>query len=92
MCRLFLLGNGPWGMSGVPYGMPQNRVYCSQGGLPKRPNFQPFQMEYEAIFTFVDECDRRIRAAHRQLEKTSEENAKTTNLVSLPAIRFNLTD
>ena len=40
-------------------------------------------MEYEAnIFAFVDECDRRIRAAHRRLEKTPEENAKTTNLVS----------
>ncbi|KAJ2929979.1 hypothetical protein H1R20_g7083, partial [Candolleomyces eurysporus] len=39
-------------------------------------------MEYEAnIFAFVDECDRRIRAAHRRLEKTPEENAKTTNLM-----------
>lgn len=40
------------------------------------------QREYENnIFQFVDECDRRIRAAHRRLEKTPEENAKTTNLV-----------
>ena len=39
-------------------------------------------MEYESnIFAFVDECDRRIRAAHRRLEKTPEENAKTTNLM-----------
>lgn len=46
--------------------------------------FNRFQMEYESnIFTFVDECDRRIRAAHRRLEKTPEENAKTTNLVRL---------
>jgi hypothetical protein len=44
--------------------------------------FNRFQMEYESnIFTFVDECDRRIRSAHRRLEKTPEENAKTTNLV-----------
>jgi len=40
------------------------------------------QREYENnIFQFVDECDRRIRAAHRRLEKTPEENAKTTNLM-----------
>jgi len=40
------------------------------------------QKEYENnIFQFVDECDRRIRAAHRRLEKTPEENAKTTNLM-----------
>jgi hypothetical protein len=44
--------------------------------------FSKFQLEYEQnIFAFVDECDRRIRAAHRRLEKTPEENAKTTNLV-----------
>ncbi|KIK98717.1 hypothetical protein PAXRUDRAFT_823567 [Paxillus rubicundulus Ve08.2h10] len=46
------------------------------------PVFARFQMEYESnIFAFVDECDRRIRAAHRRLEKTPEENAKTTNLM-----------
>jgi len=51
---------------------------------PSDPIFNRFQMEYEAnIFAFVDECDRRIRAAHRRLEKTPEENAKTTNLVRL---------
>ncbi|EIN07259.1 small nuclear ribonucleo protein [Punctularia strigosozonata HHB-11173 SS5] len=49
---------------------------------PSDPIFQRFQMEYESnIFSFVDECDRRIRAAHRRLEKTPEENAKTTNLM-----------
>jgi hypothetical protein len=49
---------------------------------PDDPIFQKFQAEYEAnIFQFVDECDRRIRAAHRRLEKTPEENAKTTTLV-----------
>lgn len=52
---------------------------------PQNPIFSKFQMEYEAnIFSFVDECDRRIRSAHRRLEKTPEENAKTTNLVRLP--------
>ncbi|TDL21562.1 putative U1 snRNP protein [Rickenella mellea] len=49
---------------------------------PTDPIFARFQAEYEAnIFSFVDECDRRIRAAHRRLEKTPEENAKTTNLM-----------
>ncbi|KAF8637381.1 hypothetical protein AX17_002879 [Amanita inopinata Kibby_2008] len=49
---------------------------------PTDPVYHRFQMEYEAnIFAFVDECDRRIRAAHRRLEKTPEENAKTTNLM-----------
>lgn len=49
---------------------------------PSDPRFAQFQQEYEHnIFSFVDECDRRIKAAHRRLEKTPEENAKTTNLV-----------
>ncbi len=49
---------------------------------PSDPVFARFQTEYESnIFAFVDECDRRIRTAHRRLEKTPEENAKTTNLV-----------
>ena len=49
---------------------------------PSDPVFARFQAEYESnIRSFVDECDRRIRAAHRRLEKTPEENAKTTNLV-----------
>jgi hypothetical protein len=49
---------------------------------PTDPIFDRFQREYEAnIASFVDECDRRIRAAHRHLENTPEENAKMTNLV-----------
>jgi LUC7 N_terminus len=49
---------------------------------PSDPIFAKFQTEYENnIFAFVDECDRRIRTAQRRLEKTPEENAKTTNLV-----------
>jgi hypothetical protein len=55
---------------------------AAKDATPSDPIFNRFQMEYEAnIFAFVDECDRRIRAAHRRLEKTPEENAKTTNLV-----------
>ncbi len=51
---------------------------------PTDPIFAKFQTEYENnIFAFVDECDRRIRTAQRRLEKTPEENAKTTNLVSI---------
>jgi len=49
---------------------------------PSDPVFAKFQTEYENnIFAFVDECDRRIRTAQRRLEKTPEENAKTTNLM-----------
>jgi hypothetical protein len=41
---------------------------------PSNPVFARFQAEYENnIFSFVDECDRRIKAAHRRLEKTPEE-------------------
>jgi uncharacterized protein YdaT len=41
-----------------------------------------FKREYERnIMAFVDECDRRIRAAQRRLEKTPEENNKTTALM-----------
>jgi hypothetical protein len=51
---------------------------------PSDPVFAKFQTEYENnIFVFVDECDRRIRTAQRRLEKTPEENAKTTNLVCI---------
>ena len=61
---------------------------AAKEATPQDPIFHRFQMEYEAnIFAFVDECDRRIRAAHRRLEKTPEENAKTTNLVT--RLRFN---
>ena len=56
----------------------------AKAASPNDTMFTRFQKEYEAnIFQFVDECDRRIRAAHRRLEKTPEENAKTTNLVSV---------
>jgi len=49
---------------------------------PNDPRVHNFQTEYESnIFAFVDDCDRRIRIAHKRLEKTPEENAKTTNLM-----------
>jgi len=49
---------------------------------PANKKIAEIQREYENnIFQFVDECDRRIRLAHRRLEKTPEENAKTTNLM-----------
>jgi len=55
---------------------------AAKEATPNDPIFARFRAEYEAnIFSFVDECDRRIRAAHRRLEKTPEENAKTTNLM-----------
>ena len=39
--------------------------------------------EYERnINSFVDDCDRRIRTAQKRLEKTPEENNRSTALVS----------
>lgn len=38
--------------------------------------------------SFVDECDRRIRAAQRRLEKTPEENNRTTALVCFSSLFF----
>ena len=47
--------------------------------------------EYERnIMSFVDDCDRRIRAAQRRLEKTPEENNKTTSLVSEPTATMSI--
>jgi RNA-binding protein Luc7-like 2 len=45
-------------------------------------DLESMQRDYERnIMMFVEECDRRIRAAQRRLEKTPEENNKTTNLM-----------
>lgn len=50
---------------------------------PHDPRVHAFKQEHEsALFGFVDECDRRIRASQRKLEKTPEENRKTVDLVS----------
>ncbi|GAA5968296.1 hypothetical protein JCM11641_003800 [Rhodosporidiobolus odoratus] len=44
--------------------------------------FNTFKANYEqVIHQFVGECDRRIAAAHRRLEKTPEENNRTTALM-----------
>ncbi|GAA6008951.1 hypothetical protein JCM10207_004038 [Rhodosporidiobolus poonsookiae] len=44
--------------------------------------FNTFKDDYErVIFSFVEECNRRISAAHRRLEKTPEENNRTTALM-----------
>ncbi|KAF8480717.1 small nuclear ribonucleoprotein [Gautieria morchelliformis] len=60
----------------------KNEFIAAREAEPTNPIFGRFQAEYESnLFAFVDECDRRIRAAHRRLEKTPEENAKTTNLM-----------
>ncbi|KAF8526182.1 small nuclear ribonucleoprotein [Hysterangium stoloniferum] len=60
----------------------KNEFIAEREKDPNNPIFARFQQEYESnLFAFVDECDRRIRAAHRRLEKTPEENAKTTNLM-----------
>jgi hypothetical protein len=49
---------------------------------PNSPVVGRIEQEWHAnLFGFVDDCDRRIAAAHRRLEKTPEENAKTTALV-----------
>lgn len=49
---------------------------------PNSPVVSRIEQEWHAnLFGFVDDCDRRIAAAHRRLEKTPEENAKTTALV-----------
>ncbi|KAA1083181.1 hypothetical protein PGT21_027063 [Puccinia graminis f. sp. tritici] len=43
---------------------------------------QLMRREYENnILGFVEECDRRIRAAQKRLEKTPEENNRTTGLM-----------
>ncbi len=50
---------------------------------PHDPRVEAFRREHEAaLFGFVDDCDRRIRASQRKLEKTPEENRKTVDLVS----------
>jgi RNA-binding protein Luc7-like 2 len=51
--------------------------------------FNQFKTNYEqVIFHFVGECDRRIAAAHRRLEKTPEENNRTTALVRFILLPF----
>ena len=50
---------------------------------PNDPRIAAFKQEHEnTLFGFIDDCDRRIRASQRKLEKTPEENRKTMDLVS----------
>ncbi|KAL7415869.1 hypothetical protein BDY24DRAFT_337756 [Mrakia frigida] len=49
---------------------------------PDDPAIQRIEGEWQRnIFGIVDDCDRRIHASQRRLEKTPEENAKTTALM-----------
>jgi len=55
----------------------------AEAQVPQDPRIAMFRQEHEnTIYQFVDECDRRIRASQRKLEKTPEENRKTVDLVS----------
>lgn len=55
----------------------------AEAAVPQDPRINIFRQEHEnTIYHFVDECDRRIRASQRKLEKTPEENRKTVDLVS----------
>ncbi|BEI85531.1 hypothetical protein CcaverHIS002_0509320 [Cutaneotrichosporon cavernicola] len=54
----------------------------AQKETPPDPRIAAFRQEHENnIYQFVDECDRRIRASQRKLEKTPEENRKTVDLM-----------
>lgn len=46
------------------------------------PRIAIFRQEHEnALYGYIDDCDRRIRMSQRKLEKTPEENRKTVDLV-----------
>ena len=46
------------------------------------PRIAVYRQEHEnALYGFIEECDRRIRASQRKLEKTPEENRKTVDLM-----------
>jgi hypothetical protein len=54
----------------------------AEAASPPDSRIAMFRQEHEnTIYRFVDECDRRIRASQRKLEKTPEENRKTVDLV-----------
>ncbi|WVQ77860.1 hypothetical protein IAR50_007557 [Cryptococcus sp. DSM 104548] len=49
---------------------------------PGDPRVNGFRQEHENhLYQFVEDCDRRIRASQRKLEKTPEENRKTVDLM-----------
>jgi len=57
---------------------------------PHDPRIAGYKQAHENhLYGFVEDCDRRIRASQRKLEKTPEENRKTVDLVSRPCLSFN---
>jgi RNA-binding protein Luc7-like 2 len=49
---------------------------------PHDPRVANYKQAHENhLYGFVEDCDRRIRASQRKLEKTPEENRKTVDLV-----------
>ena len=49
---------------------------------PNDARIKAFKQEHEnTIYGFIDDCDRRIRASQKKLEKTPEENRKTVDLM-----------
>lgn len=57
-----------------------------QAAQPNDPRILAFKQEHENnLYGFVEDCDRRIRASQRKLEKTPEENRKTVDLVGVPS-------
>lgn len=49
---------------------------------PSDPRFAQYEQEHQnSIYSFVEECDRKIRMSQRRLEKTPEENKKTVDLM-----------
>jgi hypothetical protein len=62
----------------------QDEFKAAKAANPDDPVVQRIENEWQAnIFGFVDDCDRKINQSQRRLEKTPEENAKTTALVSI---------
>jgi RNA-binding protein Luc7-like 2 len=54
----------------------------AQKTAPNDPRISAFKQEHEnTIYGFIEDCDRRIRASQRKLEKTPEENRKTMDLM-----------
>ncbi|KEI37632.1 uncharacterized protein L969DRAFT_590211 [Mixia osmundae IAM 14324] len=65
----------------IEFGAAREAAEKGEGDVALR-DLESMRAEYERnVLGFVDECDRRIRAAQRRLEKTPEENNKTTALM-----------
>jgi len=60
-----------------------------QQANPHDPRVLAYKQEHEAtLYGIIEECDRRIRASQRKLEKTPEENRKTVDLVRVVVLRW----